>query len=198
MTTLTKIKWVASILLVFFIVLATNLIDKNNFDRLRNSVTTIYEDRIVASDLLFDLLMLVQEKEFAFITSDSLFFENKSEANNLAMRELIQRYEQTKLTQREGILLHNLKRELSRLQELEKEYIRLESVDKAAWVSSIDETVQILRDLSKVQLKEGRQQMLMSNKTMDTIDLFTQIEIAFLIMMAILVQVIIFYRPKQE
>jgi hypothetical protein len=197
MTLLTKIKWVASILLVFFIVLTTNLIDKDNFERLRNSVTTIYEDRIVASDLLFELLMLVQEKEFAFISSDSLFFENRSEANNREMGKLIQRYEQTKLTERERMLLFNLKRDLNHLQELEKQYISSESADKDAWLTSLDEIVQTLSDLSKVQLKEGRQHMLMSNKTMDTIDLFTQIEIVFLILMAILIQVIILYKPKE-
>ena len=49
-----------------------------------------------------------------------------------------------------------------------------------------------------IQVEEGKQQMFMSNKAMKTIDLFTQVEIIFLIMMAIIVQVIIFFFAIEE
>jgi hypothetical protein len=56
----------------------------------------------------------------------------------------------------------------------------------------------ILYDLSKVQLKEGKRQMSLSEKTMDTIELFTQVEIIFLIVMAVLIQLIVLYQPKDK
>ena len=65
MTFFTKIKWVLSVLLVFFLILATNLIDKDNFRRVKNSIVTIYEDRLVANDLIFELSQLVHQKELA-------------------------------------------------------------------------------------------------------------------------------------
>lgn len=198
MTVFNKIRWAASILLVFFIVLITNLIDRDNFNRLRYSVTTIYEDRIVASDLLFEMLMLIQEKEVAFVTSDSLFIQKRNEKNNREIDNLIERYEQTKLTEKEQLLFNKLKDELSNLENLEKKYTQLESRDKARLSKSIDRIVQHLHDLSKVQLKEGRHQVLISNKAMDTIDIFTQVEIVFLILMAILIQIIILYKSKQN
>jgi hypothetical protein len=55
-----------------------------------------------------------------------------------------------------------------------------------------------LYDLSKVQLKEGKRQMSLSEKTMDTIELFTQVEIIFLIVMAVLIQLIVLYQPKDK
>ncbi|PRY01040.1 hypothetical protein CLV24_1528 [Pontibacter ummariensis] len=196
MTTFNKIRWVASILLVFFIVLITNLIDKDNFNRLEYSVTTIYEDRIVASDLLFEISMWIQEKEVAVVSADSLFFEEENNKTNLDIDGLIQRYEQTMLTKKEQLIFNNLKEELSNLRELEKEYTHSETRETNHILKSLDEISQHLYDLSKVQLKEGRRQMFISNQAMDTIALFTQIEIVFLVLMAILIQIIIMYKPK--
>jgi len=70
------------------------------------------------------------------------------------------------------------------------------NIDKI--VTSIDEISLNLYDLSKVQLNEGKRQMILNNKTMENIDLFAQLEIIFLIIMAVLVQIIILYKPKED
>ena len=197
MTTFSKIRWVASILMVFFIVLMTNLVDKDNFNRLRYSVTTIYEDRIVASDLLFEISMLIQDKEVAIVSADSLFFQMNNSKANLDIDGLIGRYGQTKLTENEQIIFNSLKDELSNLKELEQDYISSDTIENTNLIKSIENIKQYLHNLSKIQLKEARQQVLISNKVMDTIDLFTQGEIVFLILMAILIQIIILYKPKE-
>lgn len=197
MTTFSKIRWVASILMVFFIVLMTNLVDKDNFNRLRYSVTTIYEDRIVASDLLFEISMLIQDKEVAIVSADSLFFQMNNSKANLDIDGLIGRYGQTKLTENEQIIFNSLKDELSNLKELEQHYISSDTIENTNLLKSIENIKQYLHNLSKIQLKEARQQVLISNKVMDTIDLFTQGEIVFLILMAILIQIIILYKPKE-
>lgn len=197
MTIFSKIRWVASILLVFFIVLITNLIDKDNFNRLRNTVTTIYEDRIVASDLLFEISMLIQEKEVAIISRDSLFFQMNNNKANLDIDGLTGRYGQTELTENEQLIFNSLKDEISNLKRLEQSYVSSETNENTNLLRSIDNITQNLHDLSKIQLKEGRQQVLISNKVMDTINLFTQGEIIFLILMAILIQIIILYKPKE-
>lgn len=69
-----KIKWVLGIFMVFILILATNLIDRNNFIRVKDSVVTIYEDRLIASDLVFDMFKLVKKMEVALKLSDTLFF----------------------------------------------------------------------------------------------------------------------------
>ncbi len=198
MTILSKIKWVVSILLVFIIVLVTNLIDKANFNRLRYSVTTIYEDRIIASDLLFELSMLMREKEVAYTAGDSISIKKNYEDVSHDIQSLVNRYGQTKLTGQEQNLFKKLTEELTRLKGLEEIYISTGFKDSKALIKSIHEIVLYLRDLSKVQLYEGRQQMEISNKAMESIDLFTQVEIISLILMAILIQIIILYKPKQN
>lgn len=196
MIILNKLKWVAGVLLIFLIVLTTNLIDKDNFTKLRNSVISIYEDRVVASDIIFDIAILMQEKEIAIATSDSSFMGGKNAEYNQKIQDLISRYEQTKLTSREQEVLIRLKDNFDQTIKLEQDLA--DQPDKTALFQRIDAVVHNLYNLSKIQLKEGERQMLMSNKTMETIDLFTKVEIIFLILMAVIIQVIILYKPGKD
>lgn len=196
MSLYSKIKWIASILLVFFIVLVTNLIDKQNFNRLSRSVTTMYEDRIVASDLIFEMSMLIRKKEIALIAADSSSLKSSSSKVNQELERLIQRYEQTKLTEKERLLLNKLKEEIANFQRLEKNNDGVNN--RNSRLESAEQINQLLHDLSKIQLKEGKRQKLISKQAMDTIDLFTQSEMVFLIVMAILVQIIILYKSPSE
>ena len=62
MSILNKAKWIIGILLVVGLIIATNLIDKKNFEQIRNSVVTIYEDRLLAKEIIFEISALVHEK----------------------------------------------------------------------------------------------------------------------------------------
>lgn len=179
MTIFSKIKWVASILLVFFIVLTTNLIDRENFNRLSYSVTTIYEDRIVANDHIFEMSRLIQEKEIAAVTNDTAFFREKSSVLNREIDILIESYKKTKLTGKEKFVFNQLQDELKTLERKE----RNETIQTSDLLESINKVDQHLYDLSKIQLYEGRRQVFISNKIKDTINLFTQGETIFLVLM---------------
>jgi len=190
----TKIRWVASILLVFFIVLMTNIIDRDNFNRLSYSVTTMYEDRIVASDLLFDISRIIKEKQIATLTSDNNFFQNQNDKLNQEIDQLVANYELTKLTEKEKLTLNQLQAELKVLKQKEKSPGNLSNVEVLKSIKKIDEH---LYKLSKIQLQEGKQQLYISNRAKDTIRLYTQVEIILLILMAVLVQIIILYKQKE-
>lgn len=82
MTFLNKIKWILGILLVFVLIVTTNLIDRNNFVRVRDSVVTIYEDRLIAKELIYEMSKLVNTKEIALIAKDSSFFNKKNQTLN--------------------------------------------------------------------------------------------------------------------
>ncbi|RDI58269.1 MCP four helix bundle domain-containing protein [Flavobacterium glaciei] len=190
-----KIRWVASILLVFFIVLITNLIDRENFNRLSYSVTTMYEDRIVASDLLFEISRIIQEKQIAVLTLDTLFLENKNNKHNQVLNQLIEKYSLTKFTEKEKFVFNQLQEELNSLKQKERPNT---DITDAAVINSFEKINKNLHELSKIQLDEGRRQVFISNKAKDTINFFTQVEIIFLVIMAILLQIIILYKPKEE
>jgi len=69
--------------MVFVLIIATNLIDRNNFTRVKDSVITIYEDRLVANDLIFEMSNSFQEKEIAVAASDSAFFLERNKQVNI-------------------------------------------------------------------------------------------------------------------
>jgi hypothetical protein len=198
MTLFQKFKWVGSISLVFLIVLSTNLIDQRNFNTLRDSVTTIYEDRIVANQLLFKMSMLIQEKEIALATLDSAFLEKRNNQINGKLEIWIDKYQQTKLTKEERNILNKLKEELILLERQKERYsysTTTKNIELSNLIKTIDER---LYALAKIQEKEGRRQMLISNEAISRIDLFTKAEIIFLIAMALLVPIIILYSPKKK
>lgn len=193
-----KLKWILGILIVFVLIVMTNLIDKNNFVRVRNAVVTIYEDRVVASDLLFDLSKAVQEKEMAAALTDTTFFDNRSAQLNKNITELVSRFGQTKLTTKEKKTLSNLKRDFEDLKLYENKLVSSNFSEKLAFFNTISDIQENLYDLSKIQLQEGKRQMSISNKAVDKLEIFTQIEIYLLAFLALVIQIIIIYTPKQK
>ena len=193
-----KIKWVLGILMVFVLIITTNLIDRNNFLRVKDSVTTIYEDRLIANDLIFEILSPVHEKEVAIALSDSSFFSNKNAVMNSNIQGFIKQFEQTKLTREEQAVFSDLKRNISDLKVAETAYVDSGFSNKNEVLSQISAVNKNLYELSKIQLNEGSRQISISNRAIETVELYTQIEIYFLIFLAIVVQIIVMYNPKKK
>lgn len=110
--------------MVFVLIIATNLIDKDNFVRVRDSVVTIYEDRLIANDLIFEMLKSVQQKELAVATLDSTFFKTENLKVNDNLQSLVSRYEQTKLTVEESNVFNDLKNNVQALLDSEKHFFK--------------------------------------------------------------------------
>ncbi|AUS06562.1 MCP four helix bundle domain-containing protein [Pseudotamlana carrageenivorans] len=198
MTLFDKLKWVLGILMVFVIIITTNLIDRNNFVRVRDAVSTIYEDRIIANDLIFDMQKLLHEKELAVALSDSTFLNTESSTFNADLKALISRFEQTKLTPQEAIVFEDLKSNFEVLYNYDLKALQSNLNYKSNIVHKFSKVKANLNDLSKIQLREGRRQMAISKKAVDTVELFTDIEIYILVFLAIIVQVIVMYNPKEK
>ena len=193
-----KLKWILGILMIFVLIITTNLIDKNNFIRVRDSVVTIYEDRLVANDLIFEMLTLVQQKELAVSLSDSVFFQNQNSKVNDNLQSLISRFEQTKLTLEEAHVFRNLKANVEVLLDSERQLFKSSYNNNSQVIKHFKSLKNNLNELSKIQLNEGSRQMSISKRALDTVELFTQIEIYILVFLAILIQVIIMYQPKEK
>ncbi|WP_138432844.1 MCP four helix bundle domain-containing protein [Winogradskyella algicola] len=191
-----KIKWILGILLVFVLIASTNLIDRNNFVRVRDSVVTIYEDRLIAKELIFEMSKSVNKKEIALISRDSLFFIEKNSKVNTQLNNLISRFEQTKLTKEESVIFEDLKLNFKSLSKLETKKLSFDPEKTSASLILISSIKDNLDELSKIQIREGGRQMSISKKAIDTVELFTQIEIYFLVFLAIVIQIIVIYNPK--
>ncbi|MDO6761819.1 MCP four helix bundle domain-containing protein [Tamlana sp. 2_MG-2023] len=198
MTFYDKLKWILGILMVFVLIMATNLIDKNNFERVRDSVVTIYEDRVIASDLIFEMLKSIQEKELAVAVSDSTFFTTENANVNDHLHTLVSRFEETKLTRDEAEVFRNLKDNVQLLVTAENQFLKSNQQNKTALVKHIEALKTNLDDLSKIQLSEGSRQASISRRALNAVELFTQIEIFILVFLAIVIQVIVMYKPKEK
>lgn len=193
-----KLKWILGILIVFVLIIATNLIDKNNFVRVRDSVVTIYEDRLVANDLIFEMLKSVHKKELAIAFLDSTFFKTQNLKLNKDLLSLVSRYEQTKLTSEEASVFNDLKINIQILLDSESQLLNFNALNKSKTNSHIEKIKINLNDLSKIQINEGSRQMSISKRAVDTVELFTQIEIYLLVFLAIVIQIIVMYKPKEK
>lgn len=185
-----KLKWILGIIMIFVLIITTNLIDKDNFVRVRDSVITIYEDRLKANDIIFDMLLLIQDKELALVRSE----ENTSHLKKL--QTLIKKFEQTKLTKEEAQIFNDLKDNISLLETFETDKSSTSTTDKKVNYTLL-EIKENLKDLSDIQLNEGSRQMSIINRAVDTVELFTQIEIYILVFLAILIQIVVMYNPKK-
>ena len=193
-----KLKWVLGILMVFVIIVSTNLIDRNNFIRVKDSVVTIYEDRLIATDLIFEMSEAIHTKELAIALEDSIYYTKQNKEANQEVGELISRYELTRLTGNETKIFKELKNNFETLKTLELTYVESSFKQKDLLNQHISELKQNLSELSKIQINEGRNQMSISKKAIDTVELFTQIEIYLLVFLAIIIQIIVMYKPKKK
>ncbi|MFH4969264.1 MCP four helix bundle domain-containing protein [Gaetbulibacter sp. M240] len=191
-----KIKWILGILMVFTIILITNLVDRNNFKRVRDSVVTIYEDRLIASDLVFEMHKAIQNKERTLKVTDSTLFKSKNNIINYAIADLIVRFELTKLTEEEEVILKTFKLNFEELKDVELRIKQNNDFDNDMFEKQLGLMNKNLDALFKVQITEGRRQMSISQHALGIVQLFTQIEIYFLIFLAIAIQIIIIYQPR--
>ena len=193
-----KIKWVLGILMVFVLILTTNLIDRNNFLRVKDSVITIYEDRLVANDIIFEMSKLIQEKEVAIARLDSVYFLERNNQVNNDIQDLVSRFGQTKLTIEEGKTFNEFKENLASLRNSETAFIQSKFSQNKSLTNYINNLKEDLYKLSKIQLSEGRRQTSISKKAIDSVELFTHMEIYILVFLAILIQIIVIYKPKEK
>jgi hypothetical protein len=193
-----KVKWVLGIIMVFILILATNLIDRNNFIRVKDSVSTIYEDRLIAYDIIFDMSKTLYEKKVAIISADWISYVENNKALNEGFAILLISFERTSLTALERKVFEDLERNFESLQQAEANFIHSNFLNQKELVNTIAEMKDNLHDLSEIQLVEGRRQVSISQNAVDTVELFTHLEIYILIFLAIIIQIIVMYKPKEK
>lgn len=198
MTVFEKIKWVVAILFVFLIILATNLIDQKNFLKVEEAIENIYEDRLLAKELLMGLTIQFHEKELSYALNDSVYLETQNDAINSDIIRILQIFEKATETRNENMVLHKLNENHSELIQLESNGSSDDKVYNKKYsvlFSAINENI---KELSMIQVKEGRNQKLRAQDAVNSVKLFTKIEIYLLVFLGLIIQIIILYQPKKK
>ena len=102
------------------------------------------------------------------------------------------------MTTEEANVFKDLKENVQLLIDSERKLLNSDYSNNSKVVNHIESLKSNLNDLSKIQLVEGNRQMSISKRALDTVKLFTQIEIYILVFLAILIQVIVMYKPKEK
>ena len=66
-----KFNLALALLAVFFLILATNLVDRRHFETAQEALTSVYEDRVVAQHYIFEISTIVYQKEQQFIENNT-------------------------------------------------------------------------------------------------------------------------------
>lgn len=195
-----RIRAGAALVVVFLLVLATNMMDNSHFKIVQKTLTTVYEDRLLAKDYIYKISRLLQIKKKAIQNLDAEGISIVNQSVNDSIQSLISIYAGTELTEKEAVRFESLKKNLARLAVLERNTPKNESFDRELTTSKTIEDLLLpiyadLDALSQIQLEESRREIKYSNRTIDTSNLISRIEIGVLIVIGVLIQMLIFIKP---
>ncbi|MCA6074642.1 MCP four helix bundle domain-containing protein [Fulvivirga sedimenti] len=189
-----KLKLLAALMLVFLLVLATNMMDNHHFEVVKKTLKTVYEDRLVAKNYIFRMSAQLKHKELAIMTGDEEHIPEVLTTANDSLQILMDLYSGTKLTSREAGLLRDVRDKLATLEKVENQWEAMDDSLRNDVTKQYQEIESLLAKLSEIQLTEGKRQIEYSNRAIANSDLISKIEIGVLIAIGLIVQILIIYK----
>lgn len=190
-----KTKAAALLVLVFVIVLAKNIIDRNNVLELGDSFSAVYRDRLMAESYIYHFSDHLYQKKLLLTnhTQADDGVKQTLDKHNKEINEIIVRYDETKLTETESNYFKELKKNLHDLVALENDYLQnANSSTKQLIDQQFTIALSNLNQLSAIQTAEGKKLMEGSKKIISESTLLTKLELAILIIIGLIIQVLIF------
>ena len=118
-----KIKWFLGISMVFFLIVATNLIDRQNFREVRDTALGIYDDRLLTKNVLFKLSMLTHEKALANARMNINYYNGRNKEVDRLIWEQIDAFHEAGLNPKEAKIIERLETALKKMEQLEMKYV---------------------------------------------------------------------------
>jgi hypothetical protein len=195
-----KVSWFLAIAAVFLLILMTNLIDRKNFSRIEESVDNIYNERLLAKELLLDISIRFHKKELAYALNDTNYLASKNQKINSEITNSLKMFERARATRSETAILNELNENHSKLIELEAASTldeKLYSQKCADLFAAINANIV---ELASEQVLEGEKQQSLARDAVNTVKLFTKMEIYILVFLGIFLQIIVLviYKPKKS
>jgi endonuclease III len=163
----------------------------------------MYKDRLIVKNIIFNISQLTEEKKIAFLLSDSSFYSTKAKSVNDSIYTLIDKFSNTVLTQNEVQYLERLHGNFKEVEAMENQTVNTKTVLlNEEWRKKMETELSRIRKnlnfLSDIQIDEGKRELARVNRAFNTIDLFTNIEIAFLVVLGIIALLIVILPLKKE
>ena len=180
---------------VLVLVIATNLIDRKNFEQIDSASKGIYSDRLVALDILYDYLKVVHQKQAVLAKKDVDTYVANVESSNNKLKGLKDKYDDTQLTTEEKKLFNQLQENFNRLKEAES---NIDGENGLVTTNQVLADIVInLDDLNDIQLDEANLLRSSSDKAINMTNLLTTLEIVFIVLIIIFMFIIYFVDRKK-
>ncbi|MGB7395906.1 MAG: hypothetical protein WA913_16085 [Pricia sp.] len=190
--------------MAFLLVLGSNRLDQRHFTKIQNTVKSVYDDRVVVQDFIFQLNNIVHQKELRLAKGNGNLLDGRQ---NDKIATLLKDFKATQLTIKESRLLEDLIGQSEKLRGLESEAVgessNLSAPSKANLERTLADMGQSLVGLAEVQLNEGELMTELSQKSLGVNIMLSQLEVAFMIVMGVGILFLVFYpsrtgRPIRE
>ena len=144
----------------------------------------------------------IQRISKSFKMKEQQFIENNtnkwSVENDARIEELMEKFAGTKLTTSERRQFESLKEHLTTLERIELKYRENSINNKTHVIPEIFKHIKNdLNDLAETQILESKSKMFLAQKSLNTTNLLSNLELGLLIIVGIAIQFVIFYRIKK-
>lgn len=182
------------LVIVLFLMLMSNELKRRNFLTAGQSVNSVFKDRVVAMEYTYKLDQLFHKKELDLAMAKSST-DYEVGGNNIDL--LLESFSATQYTPEESAYFISLKEDYRNFQSLENTFVTNQgSVSKEEMSILLKKIGENLDQLSAVQIAEGRELTQISDKALGMNMLILKLEVAFLIVIGLLILLIIFKREK--
>ncbi len=169
---------------VLCLVMLTNIQEQHLVKRINESVTSLYSDRLVVADYIHKLSNRM-EKLLVLLSSP----QYSSKDVNLELdkiKQITTLYEKTVLTDKENVNFNTFKIYIQQIAQ------NVNATDHAKAIEISKQARQTLETLSSIQLEEGKVKLDEVISMTSRSRLMSYIEIVILIVIAILIQILVF------
>ncbi len=176
--------------IVFMLIFATNRMDEQHFKQVQDTLNTVFEDRVLAQDYIYRIENLIHQESLRLAVGNLEVPAQEDED----LEALLQKFAVTKLTMAERRHFESLLADSEKLRAVKGANIPTE--EKVVQLQhSITRMDKALDQLAKVQVEESQRLTNIAQMSLDSTDLTSKVEIGFLIVIGVMLQLLVFLRP---
>lgn len=179
-----------------------NVLHDKQVDALHQAMDEVYEDRLVAESYIYSLSKSFHNKKWMILDcspeNEVLLNESAMLSDNKSIREIMNRYEATRLTQEEFSVFTKFKNSVQTLGDIESDFIKslgpgnTFTADKVRILAGYDNVFNELALLSEIQIKEGSLLRDKAKRLVSGHALLGNVELIFVILIGIIILNMIF------
>ncbi|MES2795639.1 MAG: MCP four helix bundle domain-containing protein [Bacteroidota bacterium] len=182
-----KLTAAAVLFCLCLLVLLSNYNDRVHTEEVKEMISTLYQDRLIAEEYLFKLSNNLYQIREELATNDSDILKKRTTINAelTDIEAICKAYETTKLTKLEEIKYQQFKQVINQIKNIDNQNSQLS-------LPLTTDALNLLKELSTIQLEESKLVVKKSEQAYRLSELSSQFAFAIIIILLIVLQVLVF------